>query len=241
MDLNDIKYMAIILWLCAVSIPSCASDENELWLLICTNEDANITIDGLASFLSSKGYDVQPMYSCVEVRLSNGKTRYLIPNGCDPKLADMWINLPKGNAKPEEIVHDHTSIKMTSSALSAVDTICKNTKYKKSKNSEFIGQLENCDHFPIAPLGMCYQGTQDMARTYKGRGYNIRYMYMPTTGTLSQSHIWIIVENPEEKGSWAAVDSYLGIVQDDNYYTAPYSFPDLEDLNLLNPQCLVCL
>jgi hypothetical protein len=139
------------------------------------------------------------------------------------------------------VTQDQPSMRMFSAASSATDAICKDVKYKKSENAEFIEKIGKCARFPIAPLGMCYQGTQDMARVYKDFGYNISYMYIPTVGTLSQSHIWILVENPKEKGSWTAVDSYFGPVQDDEYYTAPYSFPDIEYLNLLNPQCLICL
>jgi hypothetical protein len=233
--LNITKYLLTVLLLSTLMCTSLASEENELWLMVCTKEDPNITVDSLASLLTNIGYNAQSMGWYVTVWLPNGNIRYLTPNGEVPKLAEMWLVPP-----PSSFVHQKAAVKSPMYGMPIVpDAISRDTAYEMTSDAQFIEAIHRCASFPLAPQGLCYPGTQKAAEIYKGQGYNIRYMYIPDSGMVYQGHIWILVENPLEKGKWIAVDSYNGPTTNYDYYTAPYSFPDLGYLDLLSPVCLV--
>ena len=65
--------------------------------------------------------------------------------------------------------------------------------------------------------------------SYSDRSYD-------PSGFENQGHLWILVEDPDNKDRWLAVDSYYGVVTDKSYYKAPYSFPDIKYLDSLNPK-----
>lgn len=199
---------------------SSADDVNDLWLLISSYEDIGITVQDLAFFLVSHGYDATPERSYVTVRLPSGKSVYLTPNGGAPRLADLWMEPPKSTGIMQVI---------------PIAEIQKDRSYNMTSNQEFIKSVSRLTMFPVTPLGMCYDGSQKLANLYTEFGYKIRYMYDPS-GFENQGHLWIIVEDPDNGDRWLAVDSYYGVVTESSYYKAPYSFPDIKYLDSLNPK-----
>lgn len=51
--------------------------------------------------------------------------------------------------------------------------------------------------------------------------------------------IWVAVEDGDDLGNWLAVDSYYGVMDDAEYYFAPYSFDEFEYLDAINPRLKV--
>ena len=203
---------------------SCCSgtEENELWLLLSSFEDLGITVKDLAFFVVAHGYNAEPTNDAyVTVKLSSGKEIYLTPNGASPGLADLWMTPPTQNSVPVRII--------------PTEAIKKNLTYDKATNPDFIKAVTRTLIFPVAPLGMCFDGSQSLAKTYSSFGYNICYMYDPSAGGYTQGHLWVTVEDKDQHGKWLAVDSYYGVMTDDVYYTAPYSFNDIKYLDSINP------
>lgn len=203
-----------------------ASEENDLWLLLSSYEDIGITTNDLAFFLVIHGYNAEPKsnQSYVVVTLKAGKELYLTPNGASERLADMWMNPPQGQSGPVQVI--------------PVDAIKINASYNRSQDSEFIKTISRYVMFPVTPLGMCYDGSQKLENTYRGFGYNVTYLYDPA-GFDSQGHIWVAVEDGDDLGNWLAVDSYYGVMDDAEYYFAPYSFDEFEYLDAINPRLKV--
>jgi len=116
------------------------------------------------------------------------------------------------------------------------DAIQKNVTYNRTENIPFIRDVTRQVVFPVTPLGMCYDESEKLADTYGSFGYGVRYMYDPSEWDW-QGHLCILVEDPERLDLWLAVDSYYGvIIDDDQYYLAPYSFADFEYLDSINPR-----
>jgi hypothetical protein len=228
--IGESKNSEDLLWLRAVSavvavtllIAYCSgTEENDLWLLISSYEDIGITVKDLAFFLETHGYNAEPHDTYVTVKLSSGKEVYLTPNGASPGLADLWMIPPTKPSVPVRII--------------PTEAIKKNLTYVKATNPDFIKAVTRTLIFPVAPLGMCFEGSQQVAKTYSSFGYNITYMYDPSAGEYTQGHLWVSVEDKDRRGKWLAVDSYYGVMTDDVYYTAPYSFDDIKYLDSINP------
>lgn len=203
------------------SIPAQSGEENDLWLLLSSYEDIGITVNDLAFFLATHGYDAKPEKSYVTVKFSNDKEVYLTPNGGASRLADLWMSPPTEETGPVQVIPG--------------DAIKVNVTYKKTDNTDFIKTVSRYLVFPVAPLGMCYDGAQKLDENYKSFDYNVLYMYDPS-GFDSQGHLWVIVEDKDQSDTWMAVDSYYGPMTTDDYYTAPYSFVDFKYLDSINPK-----
>jgi len=202
--------------------PICrATEENDLWLLLSSYEDIGITVKDLAFFLVTHGYNAQPEQSYVVVKFANGKEVYLTPNGASPRLADLWITPPAAETGPVQVISS--------------DAIKINSTYVKTDNSDFIKAIDRYMIFPVAPLGMCYDGSQKLESTYKNFGYRVAYLYDPS-GFDYQGHLWVAVEDKDHPGAWLAVDSYYGVMTTPEYYKAPYSFMDFRYLDSINPK-----
>jgi hypothetical protein len=197
------------------------TEENDLWLLISSYEDIGITAKDLAFFLETHGYNAQPNSTFVTVKFSSGKEVYLTPNGAEPRLADLWMTPPTKPSGPIKVI--------------PTGAIKINITYAKTTNADFVKTISRYAIFPIAPLGMCFEGSQQAAKTYGSFGYNITYMYNPSAGGYNQGHLWILVEEKDHHEKWLAVDSYYGSMIDDEYYIAPYSFDEIKYLDSLNP------
>ena len=214
-------WFSMVIFLFIASTIGHAGDINDLWTLISSYEDVGITEKDLALFLQSHGYDATVGSSSVVVNLGETKA-YLTPNGAAQGLADMWKNPPQANPTPYLIIPP--------------DAIQRNAKLKKSGNSEYINELSKIAVFPVKPLGMCFDGAKQLGTLYEKSGYKLRYMYDPQ-GVDSQGHIWVAVMDRKQNDSWLAVDSYYGVIKDnDDYYKADYSLSDFDYLNLVNPQ-----
>lgn len=209
----------ILIFFC--SIPAQSGEENDLWLLLSSYEDIGITVNDLAFFLATHGYDAKPEKSYVTVKFSNDKEVYLTPNGGASRLADLWMSPPTEETGPVQVIPG--------------DAIKVNVTYKKTDNTDFIKTVSRYLVFPVAPLGMCYDGAQKLDENYKSFDYNVLYMYDPS-GFDSQGHLWVIVEDKDQSDAWLAVDSYYGPMTTDDYYTAPYSFADFKYLDSINPK-----
>jgi hypothetical protein len=199
----------------------CGTEENELWLQLSSYEDIGITVKDLAFFLETHGYNAEPHDTYVIVKFSSDKEVYLTPNGASPGLADLWMTPPTQLSGPVRVI--------------PTEAIKKNMTYVKATNPDFIKAITRTLIFPVAPLGMCFEGSQQVAKTYSSFGYNISYMYDPSAGGYTQGHLWVAVEDRDRRGKWLAVDSYYGIMTDDGYYTSPYSFDDIKYLDSINP------
>ncbi len=198
-----------------------AAEENDLWLLLSSYEDIGITVKDLAFFLATHGYDATPEKSYVVVRLSGDKEVYLTPNGGESRLADLWMTPPTAQTGPVQVLPSNV--------------VKSNATYRKTKNADFIKTASRYTIFPVTPLGMCYDGSQKLESTYRSFGHNVTYMYDPS-GFDSQGHLWVAVED-DHTDSWLAVDSYYGVITDDDYYyTAPYSFAEFKYLDYINPK-----
>ncbi|VVB68946.1 Uncharacterised protein [uncultured archaeon] len=198
-----------------------ASEENDLWLLLSSYEDIGITVKDLAFFLVTHGYNAQPEQSYVVVKLANEKEVYLTPNGASPRLADLWMTPPTTETGPVQVISS--------------DAIKINATYTKTDSSEFIKAIGRYIIFPVAPLGMCYDGSQKLESTYKNFGYKVAYLYDPS-GFDYQGHLWVAVEDKDHPNTWLAVDSYYGVMTTPEYYSAPYSFMDFRYLDSINPK-----
>lgn len=210
-----------LLFLACSATPSSASEENDLWLLISSYEDVGITVQDLAFFLATKGYDAVPEDDYVTVTFSDGTKVYLTPNGAATRLADFWQNPPQSTGGPIQLI--------------PTDAIRTNVTYNKTKDSEFLRTISQYVLFPVTPLGLCYDGSQQLDETYRSFDYNVAFMYDPAQFD-SQGHLWVVVEDPNAKDTWIAVDSYYGIMDGEEYYTAPYSFTDFKYLDSINPK-----
>ena len=202
---------------------SCCSgtEVNELWLLLSSYEDLGITVKDLAYFTITHGYNAEPNENHVTIKLSSGDEVYLTPNGASPGLADLWMTPPTQTTGPVRVI--------------STDAIKKNLTYDKAANPDFIKAVTRTLIFPVAPMGMCFDGSQKLTETYSSNGYNTSYMYDPSAGGYTQGHLWVIVEDKDHLEKWLAIDSYYGVMTDELYYTAPYSFDDIKYLNLINP------
>jgi len=196
---------------------SCANEENDLWLLISSYEDFGITPNDLATFLTAHGYNARLIKSYVTVKFSGGKEVYLTPNGASPRLADLWMTAPEKSIGPVRVSFD--------------EAIKKDVTYAMSSNPVFVKSISRSVLFPLAPLGMCYEGSKQMGIIYTGLGHNIMYMFNPN----NTGHEWVLVEDGSTN-TWLAVDSYYGVMTTGDYYTAPYSFQQFDLLDLVNPQ-----
>jgi hypothetical protein len=220
---TGIKITSLIFSLALIlGTSSDAAEENDLWLLISSYEDIGMTVQDLAFFLATHGYDVTPERSYVTIRLSDGSEAYLTPNGGKPRLADLWALPPNIAAGPVMVI--------------LPEAIQKNVTYDKTENLVFIRDVARIVVFPVTPLGMCYDGSKTLADTYGSFGYRVRYMYDPSEWDW-QGHLWTLIEDPEQTYRWLAVDSYYGVIRDDDqYYSAQYSFVDFEYLDSINPK-----
>ena len=218
--LRRLLYIALLIMICTQSCR--CNEENDLWLLLSSYEDVGITVDDLAFFLVTHGYNAKPDKTYVTVTFSSGKKVYLTPNGAAPRLADLWMDPPTSGPGPIQVL--------------TTDAIKKNVTYAKTSNLDFIKTISRYTVFPVAPMGMCFEGSQKLAATYNSFNYKIRYLYDPSEGGYSQGHIWIAVEDPSKKDTWLAVDSYYGSMATSEYYFAPYSFDDIKYLDSVNPQ-----
>lgn len=74
--------------------------------------------------------------------------------------------------------------------------------------------------FPIAPLGLCYDGVQELARYYPADEVQFAYNSQPLPG-----HTWLLVDGKP-------IDSYYGGVPRTRYWMFPEkrfgSFPEME-------------
>ena len=223
-------YLLIILYLCDIWLLSYANEEIDLNLLISSYEDEGITVSDLATFLTAHGYNAQSSDHYVTAKLPSGKNLYMLPNGAEPGLASLWIVPPSSQAKQSE--EKHSEPRMTFKE----GEIKKDKTYTKTANRDFIETIGKLTKFPVTPLGMCEEGAQILGKTYKNSGYNIYYMVHPDSDN-HPGHMWVMVEDPAQKNTWLAVDSYFGPITKDNdyYYSAPYSFQDNNYLKLIEP------
>jgi len=204
-----------------LSAPASCTEMNDLWLLISSYEDIGITVHDLAFFLATHGFNATPESGYVTVTLSDGEKAYMTPNGAAPRLADLWKTPPTQRGPVRVIVPD---------------AIQRDVTYGRTENSRFIRDVSRQVIFPVTPLGMCYDGSKKLADTYGSFNYRVRYMYDPSEWDW-QGHLWVIVEDQDGRGRWLAVDSYYGaIIDDDQYYRAPYSFDDFGLLDSINPR-----
>jgi hypothetical protein len=214
--------LILAMFVLAVIVPSCSgTEENDLWLLLSSYEDIGITIKDLAFFLETHGYNSEPHDAYVTVKFSSGREIYLTPNGAETRLADLWMTPPTKPSGPIKVI--------------PTGVIKTNETYVKSANADFLKTLSRDVIYPVAPLGMCFEGSQQVAKTYSSFGYNAVYMYDPNAGGYSQGHLWILVEDKDNRGKWLASDSYYGIMTDDLYYKSPFSFSDIKYLESINP------
>lgn len=220
----------IVLANLAVCNTSNGNEEVDLNLLIYSYQATGITVSDLATFLTEHGYNVQSSNYYVTAKLSSGKALYLVPDRTGPSLATLWIVPPSSHPKQSAVRHSEPVLSIEEGAIK------KNEIYKKTSNRKFIGTIGKCMKFPAAPLGMCEDGAQILAKAYRDFGYNVCYMVDPSSDNRP-GHMWIMVRDPEGKNTWLAVDSYFGsmIEEEEYYYKAPYSFQDIKYLKLIEP------
>jgi hypothetical protein len=222
--------LLIILCICGLCVLSYANEEIDLNLLISGYEDEGITVSDLATFLTAHGYSAQSSDHYVTIKLPSGKNLYMLPNGGETGLASLWIVPPSSKAKQSG--EKHSEPRMTFKE----GEIRKDKTYTKTANGNFIETIRKVTNFPVAPLGMCEDGAQILGKAYKNSGYNTYYMVHPNSDN-HPGHMWVVVEDPAQKNTWLAVDSYFGPItkDDDYYYSAPYSFKDNNYLKLIDP------
>jgi hypothetical protein len=226
MSIMVIIILSSLTSLCGLSL---CDQENDLCLLVSSYEDDSISVNDLAAFLAAHGFNAEPTNNYVTTKLSGGKNVCLVPNGAESGLADLWMSPPSNPSKISG--HGNSEPRLTIKA----DVIKKNVNYIKSNDEGFIDTIKKSVYFPVEPLGMCFDGAQQVAKAYKGLGYNVYYLYCPASATF-QGHIWITIEDPSDKNTWLAVDSYYGpTTDDDRYYHAEYSFSDIKYLDLVKP------
>lgn len=222
--------LLIILYLCGLCIPSYTNEDINLNLLISSYEDEGITVSDLAMFLTLHGYNVQSSDQYVTVKLPSGKNLYLLPNGAEPGLASLWIIPPSSQAKQSGEKQSEPTMTIKESEIE------KDKTYAKTANKDFVETISKLTDFPVAPLGMCEEGSKRMGKIYKNSGYNLYYMVRPNSDN-HPGHMWIVVEDPAQKNTWLAVDSYFGTATKDDkyYYSSSYSFQDYNYLKLIDP------
>jgi len=217
------RHLFAICLIAALLVSYCsATEENDLWLQISSYEDIGITVQDLAFFLVTHGYNAEPSKTYVTVIFSDGKKVYLTPNGAKPGLADLWISPPSEVSGPIMVI--------------PLDAVKKNVTFAHADDQDFLRTISRYLLFPVSPLGMCFDGSQKLDDTYKSFGYSVQYMYDPSEGGYAQGHLWVVVEDPGKNNTWQAVDSYYGPMADQVYYKAPYSFDDIKYLDFINPQ-----
>jgi hypothetical protein len=213
---------------------SCNAEETtDLWFLVSSYEDTQMSSYDLAMFLTAHGYRATPREAYVTMTIS-GKEIYLAPNEASPGLADILMAPPK---RSEEFHSNDKSIKSKSELVRASYSleIKKDTTYAKTNNRDFKETIRNAALFPLTPYGMCFEGSSRMGKIYTSLGYNVIYMYNPDN-PKGRGHEWVLVENDKTTNTWQAVDSYYGIMDGNDYYWAPYSFPKYDDIKLILPQ-----
>lgn len=213
-------HASILLFIFLFSFPSHAGEENDLWLLLSSYEDIGITVKDLAFFLATHGYNAEPYDSYVAIKFSDGREVYLTPNGGAARLADLWMEPPTEKSGPIQVI--------------PTGAIHVNVTYNKTDNADFIKTVSRYTMFPVAPLGMCYDGSSQLSEIYKSFGHNVIFLYDPS-GFDYQGHLWVAVED-DHSDKWLAVDSYYGVMDDDYYYFAPYSFEEFKYLDSINPK-----
>lgn len=217
---RGIMAAVLVVSISLLSGPGGCTEVNDLWLLISSYEDIGITVHDLAFFLATHGFNANPERGYVTVTFSDGEKAYLTPNGAAPRLADLWAEPPTPTGPVRVIVPD---------------AIQRGVIYERTENSRFIREVTRRAIFPVTPLGMCYDGSKKLADTYESFNYRVRYMYDPSEWDW-QGHLWVIVEDDGRPDRWIAVDSYYGVMIDDEYYSAPYSFEGFENLDSINPK-----
>jgi hypothetical protein len=231
----------ILIWIAGVLIFqgilltfSCNAEETtDLWFLVSSYEDPKISSYDLAIFLTAHGYQATPREAYVAITIS-GKEFYLDPNGASPGLADILMAPPKRSDETYPSAGASESKSQLARASNSLE-IKKDTTYVKTNSREFRETIRNSALFPLTPYGMCFEGSSRMGRIYTRLGYNVIYMYNPDN-PKGRGHEWVLVEDDKNGDSWQAVDSYYGIMDLNDYYRAPYSFPKHEDLKLILPQ-----
>ena len=118
--------------------------------------------------------------------------------------------------------------------------VLKNQNYEISMDSSFLHNISKDVKFPNRPLGDCVDGSKELAKHYRNEGYNV--IYAMFRGTWEErGHIWLLVENPTHKGTWLAVDNYLGPMiggiwsYNWEYYYPQFSFDNIsliDDISL---------
>jgi len=217
LDRKGLVILSILVLQLFIPLIYAEEDANDLWLFISSYEDIGITVDDLAKFLVAHGYNAEPEGSYVTVTLSGGESVYLTPNGGSPGLADMWKDRPSQSTQP--------------TLISSVRTVKKDPTYHRTLNSDFVSSINKTVRFPVAPLGMCFEGSKTLGKVYKNLGYNVTYMYHQN----NPGHEWVLLED-DSSNKWIAVDSYFGTEISGYYYTATYSFPDPSYLDYVNPK-----
>lgn len=226
--------VGVLIFLGILLIFSCNAEETtDLWFLVSSYEDTQISSYDLAMFLTAHGYQATPREAYVAMKIS-GKEFYLAPNEASPGLADILMAPPK---RSEET---HSSDKASESKSQPIRAsysleIKKDTTYAKSNSREFKEGVRNAVLFPLTPYGMCFDGSSRMGKIYTSLGYHVMYMYNPDN-PKGRGHEWVLVEDDNNGNSWQAVDSYYGIMEINDYYWAPYSFPKYDDIKLILPQ-----
>jgi hypothetical protein len=231
-------WIIIILILARVLLiySSQAEETTDLCFLISSYEDQRMTNADLADFLTAHGYQATPHEGSYVVTSLPEKKLYLVPNGAEQGLADIYLIPPK--------VAENANIDKSSNDLSALSRapysldIKKGITYSKTNNIEFANAVRRDAIFPITPYGMCFEGSKRMGRIYSDLGYKVMYTYNPDN-PKGQGHEWILVKDEASGDLWQAVDSYYGPVDGSDYYYAPYSFPKSDDINLIIPQLIV--
>jgi hypothetical protein len=218
-----------------------AEETTDLWYLMSSYEDQKITTEDLADFLTAHGYQATPHENYVAANVP-GKKLYLVPNGASQGLADVYLIPPRKTGENANIdKHDDSILSNAASKLTRVPgslDIKEGVTYTKTNNREFTNAVRKAALFPIAPYGMCFEGSKRMGRIYADLGYNVMYMYNPDN-PKGQGHEWILVKDEAAENTWQAVDSYYGTMDMTDYYYAPYSFPKHDNINLIMPQLIV--
>lgn len=219
----NISLIILSILMLSLNSASAMGEANDLWFLLSTHEDAKLTLEDLAEFLTENGYNAKPNGSYLTVALSQNEEVYLTPNGLYPGLADMWQTSPE-NIPTEPVLVTCSYQKRCG------DNIKKNITYRRTSNEKFVEDISKSASFPIAENGWCCEGSRKAGQIYRDLGYNVTYMFDPT----ERGHQWVLVEDGSTN-TWLAVDSCYGIMDDSDYYTAYYSFPEIDDLDLVNP------
>lgn len=184
-------------------------------------EDVRMSVDELAFFLVTHGYNSETKDDYVHVNLPGDIKAYITPNGASPGLADLWKTPPR-STDPVRTISE--------------EAILKNVTYNETpEDGEVFNFTQERFIFPVTPLGMCYDGSQKLEAAYSSSGFNVMYMYSPAEWNW-QGHLWVVIENTDLPDTWLAVDSYYGIITVDTYYKAPYSFDDMKYLDYINPK-----